>query len=87
MRSRWLMGSRTRWPTKFTTAWESLPGTDTVMTSLPCCWTVASVKPAPLTRFSMIVTASCIWDAGGLPPLGVTAFSDTVVPLVRSKPR
>ncbi len=34
-------------PTRFTTCCVPWPGTDTLMTSLPCCTTCAWAKPAP----------------------------------------
>ena len=70
-----------------TTVWALWPGTDTVMTSLPCCSTWASVKPALFTRLFMIWIACCISADAGVPPPGLTACSATVVPLVRSRPR
>ncbi len=76
-------------PTRFTTFWLPAPGTATLMMSLPCCWTCASVKPAPLTRLAMMFlawvmsAANCALDT----PLGASARSATVVPLVRSRPR
>ena len=76
-------------PTRFTTFWLPAPGTATLMMSLPCCWTCASVKPAPFTRLAMMFlawvmsAANCALDT----PLGALAFSATVVPLVRSRPR
>ena len=58
------------------------------MMSLPCCWTWASVKPAPLTRLAMMFLAWVMSDANCVvdTPLGAVAFSATVVPLVRSRP-
>ena len=76
-------------PTRSTTFWLPAPGTATLMMSLPCCWTCASVKPAPFTRLAMMFlawvmsAANCALDT----PLGALAFSATVVPLVRSRPR
>ena len=86
--STWRNRSSAVRPTRFSTCWAPLPGTDTVMMSGPSCWTTAPVKPASLTRSSMIVLASvmAVW-LGGLDEFGVTAFNVTVVPLDRSRPR
>ena len=75
-------------PTRSTTFWVFAPGTATLMMLLPCCWTCASVKPAPLTRLSMMFWAWVMSDANWADetPLGAWASSDTVVPLVRSRP-
>jgi hypothetical protein len=73
-------------PTSWTTCCDFLPGTATVMMLLPCCWTWAPVKPAPLTRCSMIEIAVDMSAADGTLWCGVTAFSVTVVPLDRSRP-
>ena len=86
--STWRNRSSAVRPTRLSTCCAPLPGTATVMMFGPCCWTWAPVKPAPLTRFAMIVLASvmAVW-LGGLDEFGVTAFSVTVVPLDRSRPR
>ena len=66
-----------------------LPGTETTMLFVPCCCTLAPVKPCPLTRlFKMAID----WDiselvGAGLPGVSTTVLSVTVVPLDRSRPR
>jgi hypothetical protein len=57
-RSTWRNRSCAVLPTVPTTFCAPAPGTDTVMFWLPCCCTSAPVKPAPLTRLSMIEIAS-----------------------------
>ena len=86
--STWRNRSSAVLPTRLSTCCAPLPGTATVMMSGPCCWTWAPVKPAPLTRFRMIDLASfiAVW-LGAFLESGVTAFSVTVVPLDRSRPR
>jgi hypothetical protein len=44
-------------PTRLTTCCDPLPGTVTLMRSVPCDVTVAPLKPAPFTRLFMIETA------------------------------
>jgi len=58
--STWRNRSRAVRPTRFSTCCAPFPGTATVMMDGPCCWTRAPVKPAPLTRASMIDLASFI---------------------------
>src|SRR6185437_9104163 len=85
--STWRNCSSAVWLTRLTTCCALWPGTETLMMSLPCCWTWASVVPLAFTRFSMIWMACCMSDAVGGRPPGLTARSSTVVPLVRSSPR
>src|SRR5689334_7411864 len=73
-------------PTRLTSSFEPLPGTDTVMMLVPCCWTVAPLKPAWLTRLSMMEMAVAMSAVVGDWPFGVSARSVTVVPLDRSRP-
>ena len=72
---------------RLTTLVAALPGTVTVIWSLPCVWTCAPELPVPLTRFSKTPTDACISEAAGTAPPGVAAFSTTWVPLDRSSPR
>ena len=85
--STWRNCSSAVWLTRLTTCCALWPGTETLMMSLPCCWTWASVVPLAFTRFSMIWMACCMSVAVGGRPPGLTARSSTVVPLVRSSPR
>ncbi len=85
--STWRNCSSAVWLTRLTTCCALWPGTETLMMSLPCCWTWASVVPLAFTRFSMIWMACCMSAAVGARPPGLTARSSTVVPLVRSSPR
>jgi len=73
--------------TRFTVCWVVLPGTDTVMMSLPCVWTVAPELPVPFTRDVMMEMASFSSADEGVPPDGVVASIVTWVPLDRSSPR
>jgi len=72
---------------RLTTLVAALPGTVTVIWSLPCVWTCAPELPVPLTRFSRTPTDACISEAAGTAPFGVAALSTTWVPLDRSSPR
>ena len=85
--STWRNSSSAVWLTSLTTAPEFRPGTDTVMRLVPCGTTCASVKPALFTRLNMICCAVAISAAVTFDPCTGTAASDTVVPLVRSRPR
>ncbi len=82
----WRNSSSAVWLTSWTTFCEFWPGTDTVMMLVPCGTTDASVKPALFTRLNMICWAVCISAGVTLVPCTGTAFSETVVPLVRSRP-
>ena len=85
--STWRNSNSAVWLTSLTTPAEFLPGTDTVMMLVPCGTTCASVKPALFTRLNMICCAVAIWASVTFDPCTGTAASDTVVPLVRSRPR
>jgi len=50
---------------------EPLPGTVTMIRSVPCGWTCAPELPVPLTRPSMTPTAAFISSAEGAFPLRV----------------
>ncbi len=84
--STWRNSSSAVWLTSLTTAWEFWPGTDTVMMLVPCGTTCASVNPALFTRLNMICCAWVISVCVTVVPCTGTAFSETVVPLVRSRP-
>src|ERR1022692_565123 len=84
--SAWRNRSSAVVPTSWTTCCDWLPCTATVMMSVPCCATDAPLKPAPLTRLSMIERAVAMSAADGVALWVVTAFSVTVVPLERSRP-
>jgi hypothetical protein len=71
---------------RLTTLVAALPGTVTVIWSLPCVWTCAPELPVPLTRFSSTPTDACMAWADGTAPFGVAALSTTWVPLDRSRP-
>ena len=88
-KSTWRNSSWAVVPTRSTTFCVPAPGTATLMMSLPCCWTWASVKPAPFTRLAMMFLAVTMSEANLAldTPLGASARSATVVPLVRSRPR
>jgi len=73
--------------TRLMTSAAALPGTDTLIRSLPTCWTWAPELPVPLTRDSSTVMACCIEPLDGALPFGVCAFSTTWVPLDKSSPR
>ncbi len=83
----WRNSSSAVWLTSWTIFCEFWPGTDTVMMLVPCGTTCASVKPALFTRLNMICCASVISVDVTFEPCTGTAFSETVVPLVRSRPR
>ena len=63
--STWRNCSSAVWLTRLTTCCALWPGTETLMMSLPCCWTWASVVPLAFTRFSMIWMACCMSAAVG----------------------
>src|SRR6516164_4024112 len=73
--------------TRLMTSWGALPGTVTLIRSLPCCCTWAPELPVPFTRDSRTEIACCISPLAGGWPLCVSACSTTWVPLDRSRPR
>jgi hypothetical protein len=83
----WRNSSSAVWLTSLTTFCEFWPGTDTVMMLVPCGTTFASVKPALFTRLNMICCAVVISACVTFEPCTGTARSETLVPLVRSRPR
>src|SRR5215475_12535509 len=73
--------------TRSMTSCAALPGTVTLIRSLPCCCTWAPEFPVPFTRDSRTDIACCMEPLDGGWPFGVTALSTTWVPLDRSRPR
>src|SRR6516164_9200116 len=72
--------------TRLMTSWGALPGTVTLIRSLPCCCTWAPELPVPFTRDSRTEIACCMAPGDGVPCV-LAAFSTTWVPLDRSRPR